>query len=186
MTIGVGVSSLLRVRWNRVLSAGLAGACWAAGVRPLVAQTDYYNTSTGRPLRIEDAIPLEYRAIELDVAPVRFEHAAGVRRWSLHPEATLGVLPRTQLQLALPIAFVDATPTSRRGIAGVEISALHALNVETAIPALAIAADVLLPTGPLGGDATYGTLKAILTRTTPWARLHANAQITAGPRATGG
>jgi hypothetical protein len=40
---------------------------------------------------------------------------------------------------------------------------------------------VSFPVGPLGGDATYGTLKGIVTRTLPWARLHANAELTAGP-----
>ena|SRR5690348_5417004 len=185
MTIGVGVSSLLRVRWNRVLSAGLAGACWAAGVRPLVAQTDYYNTSAGRPLRIEDAVPLEYRAIELDVAPLRFERSRGTRQWSLHPETTIGILPRTQLQLSVPITYVDRPDNSPRGVSGVEISALHALNAETSVPALAIAADVLLPVGPLGGDVAYGTVKGLMTRTLRWARVHANAQYSAGPTVSG-
>ncbi len=40
---------------------------------PLDAQTDFYNTSQGRPLRIEDAIPVEYRGVELNVAPLRLD-----------------------------------------------------------------------------------------------------------------
>ena len=148
------------------------------------AQTDYYNTSVGRPLRIEDASPVEYRAIEIDIAPFRFERArGGVNHSSLHPETAIGILPRTQLQVGVPIAYLDARRTSTRGVAGVELSVLHALNAETSIPALAVAADVLLPVGPLGGDATYGTFKGILTRTTPLARFHVNAQMTVGPSA---
>jgi hypothetical protein len=76
---------------------------------------------------------------------------------------------------------VDAPATSARGVAGLEVSFLRALNMETSIPALAVAGDISLPVGPLGGDATYGTLKGIVTRTLPWARFHANAQFTVGP-----
>ena len=162
-----------------MIVAVMAGS---VGTGTLGAQTDFYNTSVGRPLRIEDAIPVEYRGIELDVAPLRVELFRGsIRYWSIHPETTIGILPRTQLQIGLPVAYIDALTTSSGGVAGLEISALHALNTETTIPALAIAADVSLPVGPLGGDATYGTIKGILTRTLSWARFHANAQVTAGP-----
>jgi hypothetical protein len=160
------------------------GLLCAGGSATLAAQTDYYNTSVGRPLRIEDAAPVEYRAIELDVAPLRFEGARGARRWSLHPETTIGILPRTQLQLAIPLTYRDRPSDAPRGVSGIEISALHAFNAETSIPALAISADVLLPVGPLGGDATYGTVKGIMTRTLPWARFHLNAQYSAGPTAS--
>ena len=148
----------------------------------LHAQTDFYNTSAGRPVRIEDAVPIEYRAVELNVAPLRLDFLKDeTRYWTVRPEATIGILPRTHLQLSMPIAYLDHPTTSARGVAGVNISLLHALNMETSIPALAIAADVSLPAGPLGGESTYGTLKGIVTRTLPWARVHANAEITAGP-----
>jgi len=88
------------------------------------------------------------------------------------------------MQVGVPLAYVDASSTSAHGVAGLEISMLHALNAETSIPALAVAADLLLPVGPLGGDAAYGTFKGILTRTTRWARFHANAQWTVGPSDT--
>jgi len=167
------------------LSLGAAALALVLLAGRATAQTDYYNTSVGRPLRIEDASPVEYHAIEFDVAPLRFESArGGLNRWSLHPETAIGILPRTQVRVGVPLAYLDASGTSARGVAGVEISMLHALNAETSIPALAVAADVLLPVGPLGGDAAYGTLKGILTRTTPWARFHANAQVTVGPSET--
>ncbi len=148
----------------------------------LHAQTDFYNTSTRRPIRIEDAVPIEYRAVELNVAPVRVDFLKDqTRYWTLQPEATIGILPRTHLQLTMPIAYVDHATMSARGVAGLGLSLLHAFNMETSVPALAIAADVSLPVGPLGGESTYGTLKGIVTRTFPWARLHANAEFTAGP-----
>jgi hypothetical protein len=166
--------TVVRPTWALIASLVLAS--------PVAGQTDYYNTSAGRPMRIEDASPLEYRGIELDLTPVRWESARNATyRWSLHPEVAVGILPRTHLQIGVPFAFVDTRTTSARGAAGVEISALHAQNAETSIPALAIAGDLLLPVGSLGPDATYGTLKGILTRTTRVARVHANAQITIGP-----
>lgn len=149
---------------------------------PAMAQTDYYNTGAGRPMRIEDAAPVEYRGIELDLAPLRWERAPNASyRWSIHPEVAVGILPRTQIQIGVPFAFVDHRTTSARGAAGLEIAALHALNAETSIPAFAIAGDVLLPVGSLGPDAAYGTFKGIMTRTTRVARVHANAQVTVGP-----
>ena len=173
------------------LSFGRAAIALVLLTAPAAAQTDYYNTSVGRPLRIEDASPVEFHAIEFDIAPLRFERASGgLSRWSLHPEAAIGLLPRTQVQVGVPLAYLDASSSSSHGVAGLEISMLHALNAETSIPALAVAADLLLPVGPLGGDAAYGTFKAILTRTTRWARFHTNAQVTVGPSdtaiATGG
>ncbi len=160
----------------------LVGALSLSASGALDAQTDFYNTSAGRPLRIEDAVPVEYRAVDLNLAPIRLDFMRDdTRFWSLHPEATIGILPRTQVQFAMPIAYVDAPSTSMRGVAGLEVSVLHALNMETSIPALAVAGDISLPVGPLGGTATYGTLKGIMTRTLPWARFHGNAQFTAGP-----
>ncbi len=170
---------LTPVHRHRVVIAVVALVAGAAA--PLRAQTDYYNTSAGRPLRIEDAQSVEFRAIEFDVAPLRLERArAGSYRWSVHPEVEVGVLPRTQLQLGLPLAYVDTPGRRERGLAGMELSVLHSLNAETRIPALAVAADVFMPVGALGGDEIYATLKGIVTRTLPWARFHINAEVTAG------
>jgi hypothetical protein len=148
----------------------------------LPAQTDYYNTSAGRPLRIEDAAPVEYHAMELDLAPLRIERLGGrTRHWSIHPETTIGIFPRTQLQIGVPFSYIDVAGTASQGVAGLDVAALYSFNAETAIPALALAADVSLPVGSLGGERTYGTVKAILTRTFPAIRFHANFQMTAGP-----
>ena len=102
---------------------------------------------------------------------------------ALEPEVAVGVLPRTQLEVGLPLTYVDAGPLGRRtGLAGVDVQLFHQLNAETAIPGLALAANVLLPGGGLGPDRAYPSLKAIATRTLSWARFHANAEATFGPR----
>jgi hypothetical protein len=172
---------LSRLTKARLVAAGLLAAAGSMFGAPLSAQTDYYNTSAGRPLRIEDAQAIEYRAIEFDVAPLRLERArGGSYRWSIHPEVEVGALPRTQLQLGFPLAYVDAPRRRERGLAGMELSVLHSLNVETTIPALAVAADLFIPVGSLAGDEMYATVKGIVTRTFPWGRFHLNAEVTAG------
>jgi hypothetical protein len=161
-----------------------------SGVASATAQTDYYNTDAGRPLEIEDAYPVERRAFEIQAAPLRLERArAGVYHWGIEPEIAFGILPRTQIELGAPLAFIDGGPDSRiNGLAGLELSALHNLNVETAIPALALGAGVLLPVGGLGPDEAYASVKGIMTRTFTWARFHVNAEYTfgsEGPEASG-
>lgn len=150
--------------------------------RSAATQTDYYNTDAGRPVAMEDASPIERRAFEIQAAPLRLERARrGVYAWGLEPEIAYGILPRTQVELGFPLALVDAGVAGRSsGLAGVELSMLHNLNVETSIPALAVAADVLLPAGALGPERVYASVKGIATRTYPWARFHVNARYTFG------
>ena len=170
-----------------VAAAGVAVALAAAA--PLGAQTDYYNTDLGRPLQVEDYLALERYGLELQAAPLRVERArGGVYNWGVEPELAYGILPRTQLEVGLPFAYIDAGPqgaaTGGRasGLAGIDVSVLHQLNAETAIPGLAVVGEALLPAGGLGPDRTYASAKAIATRTLSWARFHANAQYTFGSR----
>jgi hypothetical protein len=168
----------------RLLLPGLLAAMLMA-MSPVqgAAQTDYYNTDAGRPLIIEDAYPVEYRGLELQVAPLRLERSSGsVYRWSIEPEVAFGILPRTQLEVGLPIVFVDRGAGSRAatGLGGVELSLLHNLNVETTIPALAAAGELLIPAGTFGPDRAYATTKGIATKTFSWARFHVNGSYTFG------
>ena len=150
---------------------------------PAAAQTDYYNTDRGRPLSTEDAIPVEWRALELQLAPLRLERARGGRySWGIEPEVAVGILPRTGLEIGIPLAFRDDASGTSAGLAGVEVSVLHALNVETSIPALALAVNALLPAGGLGPSRSIVSLTAIATRTRSWGRVHANAGYTLTPR----
>lgn len=170
---------------SAVLAGGLAAAASVAGPSRLAAQTDYYNTDAGRPITIEDAYAVERRAVELQLAPLRLERArGGVYNWGIEPEVAIGILPRTQLEVGFPLAYVEGGGRRSSGLAGMELSVLHNLNVETAIPALAIVGDVLIPAGGLGPDRAYPSLKGIATKTFSWARFHGNAQYTFGDRLT--
>ncbi len=189
------------------------------------AQTDFFNTDGGRPLRIQDATVVEWRALELQFAPLRLErHRGSGWRASVEPEIAFGLLPRTHLGIGFPIASVDRPNTvgilppaaasasaasvsgpaadvifdpslpgagQINGLAGVHLSLMHQLNVETRIPAFAVRGEVLLPAGPLGPDKAYPSVTGIVTRTLPQfgaLRVHGNASVTFGsaPDATSG
>ena len=147
-----------------------------------VAQTDYYNTDAGRPLQIEDAYAVERRALEIQAAPLRLErNRRGVYSWGIEPELAYGLFRRTQVEIGLPIAILDAGMGGKSaGITGLDASVLYNLNTETRIPALALGASVLAPVGGLAADETYTSVKGIATKTFRWARFHVNAQYTAG------
>ncbi len=168
---------------------GLAALAIVAAAAPAAAQTDYFNTDAGRPLRIEDAYPVERYAFELQLAPVRLHRArGGTYTWEVEPEIAYGILPRTQLEVGFPLAVVDDAGGSQvQGLAGIGISALHNLNVETlTLPALAVGASVVLPVGRLAPDHAYASLKGITTRTFGHTRLHANAEYTFGDEPAAG
>jgi hypothetical protein len=169
------VASVVRPVLCVALAAGMAP-------RALVAQTDYYNTDAGRPVLIEDAYPTERYAFELQLAPLRLERQrGGVYNWSVEPEIAYGILPRTQVEVGLPVSFVDAGGSAQEfGLAGIDLSVLHNLNVETSIPALAVAADVVLPVGRFAPDRIYPSVKGIATRTYSFMRVHVNGRWTFG------
>jgi hypothetical protein len=153
-------------------------------VAPLSAQTDFWNTDAGRPGRIEDALVVERHAFELQAAPLRLSRASGGRYdWGIEPELAWGILPRTQVELAFPLAFLDEGGATRAGLAGIELSALHSLNAETmSLPAFALGAGAVFPAGGLAAERTFAAVKGIVTRTTSLGRLHLNGEYTLGGR----
>ena len=170
----------------------VVGVSLAVGL-PVVAgaQTDYYNTDRNRPIRIEDAYPTERYSFDAHLAPFRLERSTGgVYSWSLDPEVAYGILPRTQLEVGLPLAYTDLGASRQRvGVAGLDVSVLYNLNAETSsLPALGLRASTLAPVGSLAPDKAYASLAGILTRTYTWARIHVNGEYTLGPSpgATGG
>lgn len=148
----------------------------------LAAQTDYYNTDRGRPVRIEDAHSAERYAFELKLAPVRLERErGGVYSWGVDPEVAYGILPRTHVEIGLPLAYREVGAQRVSGIAGLELSVMHSLNAETeGWPALAVRADLLAPVGNLAPSRSYSSITGIATRTSTWGRLHVNGTFTGG------
>ena len=168
--------------------AARAVGAWVAGTAlavPAAAQTDYYNTDAGRPLRVEDARPVERHAWEIALAPLRLERASGGEyAWEVEPEIAYGILPHTHVEVGVPFVVHDGADGERTGVAGLHLSALHALNVETRTwPALAVGASARLPVGGLAPDDAYATVTGIATRTSGWGRAHVNGGWTFGPEA---
>lgn len=145
------------------------------------AQMTYFNTDAGRPTRIEDALSVQRYLLDLHVSPVAvLVPDDGAVAWRAIPEATYGVAPRTQVSLALPLAYHD----DELGLAGLNIGALYTLTAETRTwPALALRGDVLTPVGSLAPERTYGSVKGIMTRTFSRARLNVNSGYTFGSAA---
>lgn len=168
-----------------LVTAATAALLFALPVR-VSAQTDYYNTDGGRPLQVEDAYATERYSFELHLAPLRLERTQGaVYNWAAEPKIEFGILPRTQIELGLPVAYVDQPRLGRHvaGAAGLELSVLHNLNTETeTLPAFAVVGDVLAPAGGLGPDRAYPSVKGIATRTYSWLRFHVNGQYTFSDR----
>lgn len=180
----MGISFVPRGSCRRALCMAVFAAAAVGGAAPgrLAGQTDFYNTDEARPVRIEDAYPTERYAFELQFAPLRLERGSGgVYTWEVEPEIAYGIFPRTHVEVGFPLALVDAGGEGQQeGLAGISISALHNLNVETAFPAFGIAGSILLPVGGLAPDGVYGSVKGIATRTYSWARFHANTEYTFG------
>src|SRR5688500_8454300 len=95
------------MRVNRQIAA-LAIVFTVVGIRPLAAQIDYRNLDDHRPVRTEDAYPIERYAFEL-LVPYEYENEqAGDALHVITPELGYGVLANTQVGLKLPVAAVNA------------------------------------------------------------------------------
>lgn len=150
-------------------------------IAPLGAQTGYYNTDRGRPVRIEDAYAIERFSLDVHLGPMTLERRGGRDAWTVDPELSFGLLPRTQIDLGLPLAIRETEDGRRVGLGGVDVAALYSLNAEThAWPALGVRAGALLPAGRFGPDEVRPSIQGMATRTFRWARVHANLAYTWG------
>jgi hypothetical protein len=156
-------------------------ACTLTGLQSAVAQIDYRNLDDHRPVRTEDAYPIERYAFEL-LLPYVYENGPGGEQVHLFtPELGYGVLANTQVGLKLPLAVLDQPTDTDWGFAGPRLFGLYNLNTEgRRAPGLALRADLALPLGNLAGDDPQLTIKAIATRSWGRTRLHLNGALTVG------
>lgn len=154
----------------------LAVVGWLIGGR-LAAQTEYYNTDGGRPLRVEDATPTSRYAFDLHFPTARVERfASGVSRLRVEPALAYGILPRTALEIRAAFVYREAAASPRAGMSGFGIGVTHALNTETSwIPAVALGGEIFEPTGSAKTGGPAYSLRTHITRTWALGRLHANA-----------
>lgn len=162
-----------------------AATCMVAGLGPAQAQIDYRNLDDHRPVRTEDAYPVERYAFELLLA-YDYQNTAGDREAHIFsPELAYGVLGNTQVGIRLPLAMLELADASDWGFAGPRLFGLYNFNTDSPhLPALSIRADLSLPVGHLSGSETQLTLKGIATRGWGRTRLHLNGTVRLG-RAAG-
>ena len=151
-----------------------------AAVRPLAAQIDYRNLDEGRPVRTEDAYPVERYAFEL-VLPYEYENEVGSGRVHVvAPELAYGIAPNMMAGLKLPLAAVDGGGPAGTdwGFGGPRLFAFYNFNTEgPVLPALALRADLSLPIGDLAGDAARVGVTAVATRSWGRTRAHVNGTV---------
>ncbi len=162
---------------------GLFAAALVAGApSTALAQQDWYNLDRGHPFDVTDARALERKGVEFQLSPLDLTRAeGGGYGWTVAPSVAVGLLPRTEIEVGVPLAWADAAGM-RGGLAGIELGVLHALNVESGtLPALALEASVLLPVGSEAPGAAFTTVGAVATRGFGRHRVHLNAAGTFGP-----
>jgi hypothetical protein len=153
----------------------------AAGSTAAWAQTDYRNLDGERPTFIADAYPIERWAFELAM-PWRFERAAsGGSAHIFGTELSYGMFRNAQVGIELPIAAVDQGPETTWGLAGLRAFGLYNLTTESGTwPAISLRADLALPVGANGGDATRAGAQLLATRSFGAQRVHVNVSAAAG------
>ncbi|TAK07720.1 MAG: hypothetical protein EPO39_05955 [Candidatus Manganitrophaceae bacterium] len=146
------------------------------------AQADYRNLDPGRPMVIEDAQPIEFRAFEFQLGLPRYTRRdGGADALSFEPGLTWGFARDGQ------VGIEGENVTRRDGEAknsfgDTQIHLLYNLNQESeALPAIALRPEFSLPTGAFGGDHFHAGLKGIASKTFGMNRLHLNGSYTAGP-----
>jgi hypothetical protein len=170
---------------TRYATDAAVGVCLLVGAfEGAHAQTDYYNLDRGRPLQVEDALVIERHAFELQFAPIRWSGSRlSGSMLEVEPEIAWGAFPRLQIEVGVPLVAhrVGGQPA---GAAGIEASALYALNAETTSwPGLALAVASTLPGGPLGPDRPWTEVTMIATRTLSAGRVHVNVGVAPGQAA---
>jgi hypothetical protein len=151
--------------YRRLLSAIVLLLLLAA---PPVWAADHTNLEQGLPTRLEDAYPLAHRAFEfqgmirysnLDVFdPSELQERDD--RLTLEPIFVWGFAENWQAKLFAPFFLAEADQT-HSGDIGLE--ALYNFNPDAALPAFALAARVILPTGA-NSEGVDTTLKFLATK----------------------
>ncbi len=168
-----------------LLSSGRALAAAAilvvAPAARLTAQIDYRNLDDDRPVRIEDAYPVERYAFEF-LVPYSYERErSGTIRYATVLELAYGVFRNGHVGFKAPLAGVRDGGSTEWGLSGLRAFALYNFNTEgLLLPAFSLRADASFPVGSLDGDETQVALRGILTRSWGRNRLHLNGAVRFG------
>jgi hypothetical protein len=144
--------------------------------RSASAQSEYRNIEGGRPVRVSDASPTELHGLDLDLTTVRVDKLSfGRYRLQVEPRVSYGIFPRADISVRALGFYREPSAVPRGTVAGVGIGGEYQLKMESLhLPAIAMAGEVWLPTGPSASVPAY-SVKALTTRSFPLGRLHLNA-----------
>ncbi len=135
---------------------------------------DHSNLESGFPTTIEDAYPIAYRALELQLG-AEYEHEGedGTHAGGIDPEFKWGFMKNAHVALGVPLEFREDGDMENNG--DIELEGLYNFNVEApALPAFAVQAGVILPTGVDSGGVDF-SVTGIATRGWGPHRFHLNA-----------
>lgn len=167
----------MRFPWPAAIAAGMFAVCAPRAAR---GQLDYRNLDDDRPSRVEDAYPVEWRAVEINLPYAFTRFSDGSRLHASALELTWGALRDAQLGIKVPLAGLDAPGPGARtfSVSGIRLFGLYNFNTDAPLlPALSLRGDVQLPAGALGGTAARGGIAAIATRSFGRTRVHVNAAV---------
>lgn len=154
-----------------------------AAALPAWGQSDYRNLDPGRPIMIEDAQPIEFRALELQLGIPRYSrHRDKGWELSFEPELEWGFARDWQAGLAGEEAVVrDGESTT--SFRDVQLHLLYNFNQEDErLPAMAIRPELTFGAGALGSEQTHVAVKGIVSKTIGLNRVHLNGSYTFGEK----
>ena len=171
---------------HRTLRIRLAGlALLAALLCPAtgVAQSDYRNLDAGRPIAVEDAQPVEYRALESTWGIPRFlRERRGAWLVGAETEFKWGIYKDLQFGLASEYVIVREDGDTIVASRDKQAHLLWNFNAEgPRMPAIALRPSLSIRSGGLGSQHEHGALKLIMSKTIRRNRLHFNGAYTIGP-----
>jgi hypothetical protein len=141
-----------------------------------IAQSEYRNIESGRPVRISDASPAERHSLDLDLTTARVDRLSfGRYRLQVEPRVSYGIFPRADISLRTLAFYREPSAIPRGTVAGFGIGGEYLVKMESLrSPAIALAGEVWVPTGPNASRPAY-SLKGLLTRSFTPGRIHLNA-----------
>ena len=150
---------------------------------PVWAQGDYRNLDAGRPIAVEDAQPIEFRALEASFSVPHFtRERRGHWSYSLESEYKWGVLKDTQVGLSTETIIAHQSGNTVLTSRDLQLHLLYTFNQETRrMPAIAIRPELAIRSGGLGSQNEHGALKLLISKTIGRHRLHFNGSYTVGP-----
>jgi hypothetical protein len=137
----------------------------AAAITTPALAADHDNLEKGLPTTAQDAYPIAFRALEAQVALGYQKPDEEDGGMVITPRLEIGLAPN--LQVAAAVTFITDGDRDHHG--DVTLDGLYNLNQETIwLPAVALAADVTLPTGE-DSQAVRTTALLVLTKgLVPW------------------